>query len=121
MNKDEYILTINGGSSSIKFSLYKTAVPLQEIFNGQVENIGTINAKLSCHYASSGQINSSVFEASSHDEAANNLINWLEKQEAFGSVKAVGHRFVHGMQYTEPAIISADLIKELKTSALRLN
>lgn len=115
MRKDEHILTINGGSSSIKFSLYKIELPLQEIFNGQVENIGTVNAKLSYHYSGSGQIASSVFEASSHDEAAGNLIEWLETKEEFDSIKAVGHRIVHGMQHTEPAIISADLIKELKT------
>ena len=115
MRKDEHILTINGGSSSIKFSLYKIELPLQEIFTGQVENIGTVHAKLSYHYSGSGQLNSSVFEAATHDEAASNLIDWLETKEEFDSIKAVGHRIVHGMQHTEPAIISADLIKELKT------
>ena len=106
MRKDEHILTINGGSSSIKFSLYKIELPLQEIFNGQVENIGTVNAKLSYHYCGAGQIPSSVFEAASHDEAAGNLIDWLETKEEFDSIKAVGHRIVHGMQHTEQVIIS---------------
>lgn len=40
------ILTINGGSSSIKFSLYKMNEPLQKMLFGEIENIGTAKAKL---------------------------------------------------------------------------
>jgi len=47
MPEDESILTINGGSSSIKFSLYKIEDPLKQMFVGQIENIGTPKAKLS--------------------------------------------------------------------------
>jgi acetate kinase len=39
-----------------------------------------------------------------HKSAANSLIDWLEKQIDFKSVKAVGHRVVHGMKHTEPEI-----------------
>ena len=48
-------------------------------------------------------------------EAANNLIDWLEKQEGFDSIKAIGHRIVHGMQHTDPEIISPELLTELKS------
>ena len=42
------------------------------------------------------------------------LADWLEKQEGFDSVKAIGHRIVHGMKHTQPEIISSELLKELK-------
>ena len=38
--------------------------------------------------------------AADHKSAANFLIDWLEEQESFASVRAVGHRVVHGMKHT---------------------
>lgn len=114
MDKEEYILTINGGSSSIKFSLYKIEEPLKQLFHGEIENKGTQNAKLTFTHSVTQQKNSISFKSANRDEAVKNLIDWLEKQENFDSIKAVGHRIVHGMKHTEPEIISAELIKELK-------
>jgi acetate kinase len=108
------ILTINGGSSSIKFALYKMDEPPEQLFNGEIENIGTKKAKINFNNTVDQQENSSDFEAADHDQAVNNLIDWLEKQEHFDSVKAVGHRIVYGMKHTEPEIISDDLLSELK-------
>src|ERR1019366_2027963 len=110
MRNDECILTINGGSSSIKFSLYKIEDPLEQIFNGQIENIGTQKAKLSCKNSITQQKNSISIRATDHSEAADNLIDWLEKQEGFDAVKAIGHRIVHGMEHTEPELITPELL-----------
>ena len=114
MHKDECILTINGGSSSIKFSLYKIEDPLKQMFNGQIENIGSSKAKLSFNISATEQKNSINIKSTDTDEAANNLIDWLEKQEGFDSIKAIGHRIVHGMKHTEPEIISTELLQGLK-------
>jgi len=114
MHKDEYILTINGGSSSIKFSLYKIEEPLKRIFNGQIENIGSAKAKLSSCNSITRQKNNVSIKAANHGEAADHLIDWLEKQEGFDSINAIGHRIVHGMKHTKPAIISSELLNELK-------
>jgi len=38
------ILTINGGSSSIKFALFEASDPLQRILEGGIERIGSRNA-----------------------------------------------------------------------------
>ena len=114
MHKDECILTINGGSSSIKFSLYKIKEPLERLFYGQIENIGSAKTKLDFNNSFAGQENSINIQAADHDQAANSLIDWLEKQEGFDSIKAIGHRIVHGMKHTEPEIISSELLKELK-------
>src|SRR5665647_1257274 len=114
MPEDERILTINGGSSSIKFSLYKIEEPLKQMFNGQIENIGSAKAKLSFNNSVTEQKNSISIEAADHNEAADHIIGWLEKQEGFGSIKAIGHRIVHGMNHTEPEKITAELLDELK-------
>jgi acetate kinase len=114
MHKDDCILTINGGSSSIKFALYRIRESLEQLLNGEIENIGTKKAILNFTRATNQQKESSDFEASDHDEAANHLIEWLEKQQAFASVSAIGHRIVHGMEHTEPELVTEDLLKELK-------
>jgi acetate kinase len=114
MNKHQFILTINGGSSSIKFSLYRLEEPLQQVFNGQIENIGSDNAKLIFNNLLTNQNAKMAINAATHSEAADNLIDWLERQEDFDCIKAIGHRIVHGMTHTEPEIISPPLLKELK-------
>ena len=38
------ILTINGGSSSIKFAIYETGAALTQILGGSIDNIGSKNA-----------------------------------------------------------------------------
>jgi len=114
MPEDECILTINGGSSSIKFSLYKIEAPLKQMFVGQIENIGTKEAKLSFNNSVTEQKKCISIKAKDHNEASDHLINWLEKQEGFGSIKAIGHRIVHGMSHTAPELIAPELLKELK-------
>ncbi len=98
----------------LKFSLYKIEEPLKQIFNGQIENTGSAKAKLNFNNSVTGSKNSISIKAADHNEAADHLIEWLEKQEGFGSIKAIGHRIVHGMNHTEPEIISSKLLKELK-------
>jgi acetate kinase len=108
------ILAINGGSSSIKFALFKVGNPLEQLFYGEIENIGTKKAKLNFTNTCDQQRNRIDIVASNHDQAANRLIDWLEKQKNFDSVKAIGHRIVHGMKHTEPELITGDLLVELK-------
>ncbi len=108
------ILTINGGSSSIKFSLYKIDDPLKQLFSGEIENIGSKKSTLNFNSATNQQKNSIDIEASDHSQAANYLTDWLDKQEHFDSVKAIGHRIVHGMKHTKPELVTDDLLNELK-------
>lgn len=114
MLKDDCILTINGGSSGIKFSLYKIEEPLVQLFYGELGNIGTKNSTLSFTKAIDQEKYCITIKAADHHEAATALTGWLEKQEGFDSVKAIGHRIVHGMKHTEPEIITSALLDELK-------
>ena len=41
------------------------------------------------------------------------LLDWLEAQPVFASVKAVGHRVVHGMKHSEPERVTPKLLAEL--------
>ena len=107
------ILTINGGSSSIKFALYEAVEPLKRGLYGIVDRIGLSGTNLTFHEADGKPQNTRELIATDHKSAANSLLDWLETQRDFASVKAVGHRVVHGMKHTEPEIVTPELLAEL--------
>jgi acetate kinase len=107
------ILTINGGSSSIKFALYQIGEPLRQGLHGKIDRIGLSGTNLTFIDPTGKQEKSCTFPASDHKSAANFLIDWLEEQTAFESVQAVGHRVVHGMQHTAPELVTQELLEEL--------
>jgi acetate kinase len=107
------ILTINGGSSSIKFALFQISQPLKRTLHGKVDRIGLSGTNLTFEDANGNKPSSQKLAAADHKSAANGLIDWLEKQNGFASVKAIGHRVVHGMKHTEPEIVTKKLLVEL--------
>jgi acetate kinase len=109
----ELILIINGGSSSIRFALYRTDGPLKRLLQGKVDRIGLPGANLTFNDPIRNLQDSRSIEASDHRSAAAILIDWLEDKIGFASVKAVGHRVVHGMKYTEPQRVTQELMDEL--------
>jgi len=107
------VLAINGGSSSIKFALYQVGEALEQRLYGKVDRIGLSGTNLTFRDPDGKPQASRSLAASDHKSAASLLIDWLEAQKAFASVKAVGHRVVHGMTHSEPEQITPELIDEL--------
>ena len=107
------ILAINCGSSSIKFALYDGHESLAKLASGEIENIGSKSAKFSFENFITHQKDKINIDAVSHNSAGTFLIDWLNKQEVFISVKAMGHRVVHGMNHSAPELVTPALIKEL--------
>ena len=107
------VLTINGGSSSIKFAVYQAGEPLKRSLYGKVDRIGLDGTNLTFKDPARNQQDTRSLAASDHKSAANFLIDWLEEQNGFESVRAVGHRVVHGMKHTEPEVVTRELLDEL--------
>jgi acetate kinase len=107
------ILSINGGSSSIKFALYQTGPSPERGSFGKVERIGSNDAKLTSSDPTGSRRASRGIPAADLSSAANSLIDWLEAQEGFGAIEAVGHRIVHGMKHSDPEKITPALLDEL--------
>jgi acetate kinase len=112
---DSHILTINGGSSSIKFALYQATEPLKRGLQGEIDRIGLSGTKLTFEDPVNNRHDTQGLTASDHKSAANFLIDWIEKQNGFDSVRAVGHRVVHGMYHTAPELVTPALLDELRT------
>jgi acetate kinase len=109
----ESILTINGGSSSIKFALYRSGELLERRLYGKIDRIGLPGTNLTFIDLTRNPQESRNITVSNHLSAANFLIDWLEEQIGISSVKAVGHRVVHGMKYTAPVLVTNELLDEL--------
>jgi len=88
------VLTINGGSSSIKFALYRADSPTTRLLSGKLERIGLPRALLTTRQAEKSS--SRVIAAPNHRAAGNFLIEWLDDHVGFANVVGVGHRVVHG-------------------------
>ncbi len=112
------ILTINGGSSSIKFAIYKASEPLEKTLYGKIDRIGSSGTNLTFNDQSKNKQESISLKASDHNTAVNFLIDWLEGQPDFTSISAIGQRVVHGMKHQEPEVITKELLDELHSNEL---
>ena len=108
------ILTINGGSSSIKFALFE-ADSLRRILEGRIERIGLPEAALQVTGADRADDFSRPITAPDHTAAVRILMDWIEQRIGRDGFTAVGHRIVHGgPKYHEPALITEEMIEELR-------
>ena len=107
------ILVINGGSSSVKFALYRTGEQSAQIFHGSLDRIGLPSTTLTFN-DSTGSLNGRlILESHNTKSAANYLIDWLEKNIDFSLVGGIGHRVVFGLNHLEPEKITQELVNEL--------
>jgi acetate kinase len=109
------VLTINGGSSSIRFAIFETGRPLKRLLQGKMERIGGGDASLTVQNGAGESPAPIKVEIGEHRTAVDFLIDWLESQPLFATLKGVGHRVVHGMLHTAPELVTTQLLEELKS------
>src|SRR5665811_2385359 len=108
------ILTINGGSSSIKFALFEAGDSLRRILEGGIERIGLPEATLRVKGLNQEDNFSRVVTAPDHTVAVGALMDWIEERSGRDALTAVGHRVVHGgPKYSNPQRITAEMVEEL--------
>ena len=109
------ILTINGGSSSIKFALFEAGDSLRRILEGGIERIGSPEATLRVKSLDQADNFSRLVNAPDHPVAVGILADWIEERTGRNALAAVGHRVVHGgPNYYEPQPITAEMVEELR-------
>jgi acetate kinase len=109
------ILTINGGSSSIKFAVFESGNPLRRILEGGVERIGLPEATFAVKGLNQSDNFSLLVTAPNHTVAVGILMNWIEERSRRDALTAVGHRIVHGgPKYSKPQRITAEMFEELR-------
>jgi acetate kinase len=111
------ILTINGGSSSIKFALFETTPAPLRVLAGQVQRIGQPNASLSAEDAAGNSLGEQALGAADHAQAAHQLIDWLRAHFGGDALLGIGHRVVHGgVNLVDHRRITPQIVEELKAT-----
>jgi acetate kinase len=87
-----HVLTINAGSSSIRFALFATGERQVRLMDEKMERIG-------------GEAASVI---------ADRLLQKLKAQPSMAVPDAIGHRVVHGMLHTQPERVTPALLQQLR-------
>ena len=113
--KGAFLLTINAGSSSLKFALFRADVSLTRVLRGGVERIGLEDSAFSVTDLVSGETERRPVRAPSHGSCIDMLLDLIERKAGPDGVKAIGHRLVHGgPSYAEPQRVTTEMIEELR-------
>jgi len=115
MSQDRHILTINSGSSSIKFSLYVLGETERLVLKGELGRIGVSQGFLQAEDHEGHQLAAQELNLPDHEAALKTLFDWLQDHEIGKELHGVGHRLVHGgPAHVKPQPVSSLLIADLK-------
>lgn len=116
MNAPAVLLTINAGSSSVKFAAYGAAPALDRLASGQVEGLGEA-ARFSVKCAEGAETSHALdpHVPADHTTAMHAILGWLQHAQAGRTVAAVSHRVVHGgVALTDPVVVDDALLAHLE-------
>jgi acetate kinase len=110
-----FVLTINGGSSSLKFAVFAASAPSGRILSGRVERIGPGGSRLVVTDAGGTRREDRHADAPDQAAAAGLVIERIEQVTGLSAIAAVGRRIVHGGdRFIEPAPIITEMLDQLR-------
>ena len=109
------ILTINAGSSSVKFALFELAEHIAEkaAISGQIDGIGTAHVRLVAKDNTGTRIVDQALPAGAdHATSFDQLLHWFSSSAKGGKIVAVGHRVVHGGEKFAKSVVITDEVMQ---------
>ena len=114
MSASQVILSVNCGSSSLKFALYQLADDEQLVASGEVDRIGIPGTRIKVLDGTGATLREGPFKLSRLDETIGAIFAELEQLHLPRPV-AVGHRIVHGgPDHTAPELVTAEVLAALR-------
>jgi acetate kinase len=115
MKKEQTILCLNSGSSSLKFSLYQMGNNEERLLaKGELERIGLKDGFLRIRSGNGRSLSDIREDFPDHTSAVEAAFTFL-KEHDFPEPQAAGHRVVHGGQdFVSPAIVDTGMLDILK-------
>jgi len=113
----DYVLVLNAGSSSLKFSVYAHGADdgLRAAASGQVEGIGTAPRLTAKDAAGKLLVEQTLTDVRDGRGAFDALGGWLRAHYADARVLGVGHRVVHGgPRYAAPTLVTRQVLEDLR-------
>ena len=116
MTKNQHInvLTINSGSSSLKFALYDIGRQEKLLLSGAIDGIASHACRFYIIDGNGDILLNQSLNTSNHEIAVVKLLRWLKKRDYLKVLDAVGHRVVHGgSRYFQPHLVNTKLMEQL--------
>ena len=114
MSDASVLLTLNAGSSSVKFAVYSAEPDLPWLATGQVEGLGERARMRVRTAATAAQAVPELDARADHAGALRAIMAWLQQTQAGRTVAAVSHRVVHGgISLTDPVRIDDAMLAQL--------
>jgi len=111
------LLTLNAGSSSLKFAIYETATDLPLRLAGQVSGLGGL-PHLRVRAGTDLVADEPWPETQGLEAVLKRTFRWLDNTGWSARIAAVGHRIVHGgLEFREPTPLSAPVLDRLEALA----
>ena len=108
------VLTLNGGSSSLKFALYDAGDEPALLLRGQFDRLGTPGSSFRMRRTDGSAINEE-HPASGHRAAVAILLDLLDEEVGLDAIGAIAHRIVHGgARYRRHMRIDEEMLGELR-------
>jgi acetate kinase len=112
-----HVLTINGGSSSVKFAVFacgEDGAPTR-VLGGAMTGIGSPQATLTTDVAGRAEATALPGPSLTHADAAARVLAWLEPRLDGRPLAAIAHRVVHGGERFQTATqLSPDVVDALR-------
>ncbi|MDH4155086.1 MAG: acetate/propionate family kinase [Nitrospira sp.] len=108
------ILAINGGSSTLKFALFRAGAPPARELSGSIDRIGMPNGTINWVREHTGTAERRTITASDHVACLEPLLACIKEHLAQHPLVAIGHRVVHGGRYREPQRVAPVVMEELE-------
>lgn len=114
-NGSPAVLTLNAGSSSVKWALFRIGAGPVRTAAGQIERIGLPDGMVTVTDVATGQRERRAVAVPNHAASVQLLIDQLAQCGKGLSVQAIGHRVVHGgSRYADPQVVSTEVMNELR-------
>ena len=115
----DYVIVLNAGSSSLKFSLYQRpdSKAWEQGARGQIEGIGTAPKFSAKDGSGTRLVDESLDKTVVRDgrSALDALAKWLRATYGGARVLGVGHRVVHGgARFAGPTMVTPEVLSELR-------
>nr|MBP8200911.1 acetate/propionate family kinase [Nitrospira sp.] len=114
-NGSPAVLTLNAGSSSVKWALFRMdSLPVRTA-TGKIERIGLADGIVTVTDVATGHNERRIEQVPDHAASVRLLIDQLAQSGKGLSVQAIGHRVVHGgSRYAAPQVVSTEVMDELR-------
>lgn len=113
MNTRQFLLTLNAGSSSVKFAVFD-AVRFRRQVSGEVERIGLAHSTVAIHDHGERTVRVKTYHGGirTHASAVEQVLHYLERWRL--QISRIGHRVVHGGgQFFQPTVVTPAVLSKL--------